>query len=85
MKSLNSFLAGLLAGAVIGGALALLYAPASGRETREHLRKKLEDLEKEFETLKGSAAGKTEKIRKDIAGKLADLKREIDEMAGSVS
>ena len=31
---------GLLAGAVIGGAIALLYAPKSGKETRQLIRDK---------------------------------------------
>jgi gas vesicle protein len=31
---------GLLAGAVIGGVIALLYAPQSGKETRQMIREK---------------------------------------------
>ncbi len=51
MKPVNSFITGLLAGAVIGGVIALLYAPKSGKETREQLKQKLEDLQKEIENL----------------------------------
>jgi len=36
-KTLVGFGIGLLAGAAIGGAIALLYAPRSGRETRASL------------------------------------------------
>lgn len=36
----SSFLTGLLVGAVVGGAVALLYSPKSGRENRAYLRKK---------------------------------------------
>ena len=39
MKSGNSFLTGLLTGAAIGGIIALLYAPKSGKETREQTKK----------------------------------------------
>lgn len=37
----TSFGIGALAGAVVGGAIALLYAPKSGRETREYLMAKM--------------------------------------------
>jgi len=84
MKPAGSFITGLLAGAAIGGILALLYAPKSGKETREQLRQKLEDLEKEFETLKGKAAQKSENIKQDIADRLADLQREIEHLSGSL-
>jgi gas vesicle protein len=38
-----SFGIGLLCGAVIGCAIALLYAPQSGSQTREYIGKKVED------------------------------------------
>jgi gas vesicle protein len=44
----SSFIAGLLTGALIGGVIALLSAPRSGKETREILKGKLEEYEKEF-------------------------------------
>jgi gas vesicle protein len=84
MKNTGSFLTGLLAGAVIGGALALLYAPKSGKETREQIRQKLTDLEKEFETLKGQASRKSDNIRKNIADRLAELQREIETLSKSI-
>ncbi|OFY65211.1 MAG: hypothetical protein A2V64_06170 [Bacteroidetes bacterium RBG_13_43_22] len=84
MKSAGSFIAGLLTGAVIGGAVALLYAPKSGKETREQIKQKLEDLEKEFETLKGNASQKADHIRKNMAERLAELKKEIDNLSKAV-
>jgi gas vesicle protein len=85
MKPVNTFLAGLIAGAAIGGIVALLYAPGSGKETREQLKQKLADLEKEFDALRGTAAEKSDKVRKDLAEKLAAIKREIDSLTGVVS
>ncbi len=38
--NVTGFGIGLLAGAVIGGVIALLYAPKSGKETREMLKSK---------------------------------------------
>ena len=84
MKSAGSFIAGLLTGAVIGGAVALLYAPKSGKETREQIKQKLEDLEKEFETLKGNASQKADHLRKNMAERLAELKKEIDNLSKAV-
>ena len=84
MKPVSSFITGLLAGAAIGGVIALLYSPKSGKENREMLKQKLEDLEKEFENLKGKAAEKTGQIRKDLAERLAELQREIESLSKSV-
>jgi len=38
MKSGTSFITGLLAGVAVGGVIALLYAPQSGKETREKIK-----------------------------------------------
>jgi gas vesicle protein len=81
MKPAGSFITGLLAGAAIGGIIALLYAPQSGKETRDQLKQKLNDLEKEFETLKEKASRKTGSMRKDLADKLADLQKDIDDLS----
>jgi gas vesicle protein len=84
MKSGNSFLTGLLAGAAIGGIVALLYAPKSGKETREQIKKKFEELEKELGTLKTQASQKTGKIKDDLAKKLADLQQEIENLSKAI-
>ncbi len=39
-RGAESFLAGFLIGGMIGAGLALLFAPASGKETREFIRTK---------------------------------------------
>ena len=41
-----SFGIGMLTGLVIGGALALLYAPQSGRDTRHAIKEKAVEVEK---------------------------------------
>lgn len=84
MKPLNSFLTGLLAGAAVGGIIALLYAPQSGKETREKIRRKFEELELELETLKGRASQKTDQVRDDFAAKLAELQNEIEKLSKEV-
>jgi gas vesicle protein len=84
MKSSRSFITGLLAGAAIGGVLALLYAPKSGKETREQIKKKFEDLEKELEGLKGKASQKSSQVKDDIAARIAELQREIENLSREV-
>ncbi len=84
MKSGRSFLSGLLAGAVIGGILALLYAPKAGKETREDIRAKFADLEKELEELRSKAGQKAGKIRDSMAEKLAELQKEIENLSKSL-
>lgn len=84
MKSGNSFLTGLLAGAAIGGIIALLYAPKSGKETRDQIKKKFSELEKELDNIKGKAGQKTGKLKQDLAQKIADLQKEIENLSKSV-
>ena len=80
----GSFFAGLLTGAAIGGILALLYAPRSGKETREQLRQKLGEFEKEVEDLKARAGRKAGQVKEDIASRLADLQKEIENIANAI-
>ena len=58
---------GLLAGAVIGGVIALLYAPKSGKETREMLKSKAmetRDGALEFaDQVRDSATEKADKVK----------------------
>jgi gas vesicle protein len=41
----GSFGIGILAGSVVGGAVALLFAPKSGKETRAFFKEKAGDIE----------------------------------------
>lgn len=84
MKPINSFLTGLLAGAALGGVIALLYAPQSGKETREQVKKKFQDLEDELENLKTKAQDKGQQVKDDIAIKLAKLQSEIDQLSKEI-
>jgi len=45
---------GLLAGAVIGGVIALLFAPQSGKETRQMIKEKVGDV---VDTVKDKTTG----------------------------
>ena len=57
--SSTGFFTGLLVGAVIGGAVALLYAPQSGPETRKLVKEKALDV-------KDKAAKAVGKIKESV-------------------
>jgi len=71
----NSFLAFLLGG-ITGAALALLYAPRSGRETREMLGDKLREGAERGRDLKDQAKEKGRAIM-DEAGEYVERGREV--------
>jgi len=47
MRKLGNFLAGLVAGAIVGGVAALLLAPYSGEKTRNEIQTRVELLVEE--------------------------------------
>ena len=67
MMRLIKFLAGLIVGIALGGAIAMLLAPQSGSETRELLRSRVEIILEE-----GRQAA--EKSRIDAQARLDELK-----------
>jgi gas vesicle protein len=56
----GGILLAFLAGGLVGAGLAILYAPASGRETRERITGVAEDLKKKTEQLTGDVKQKVE-------------------------
>ena len=70
--------AGLIIGGVIGAAVALLYAPKSGKETREELLAQLDDVKTRIDEatreFRESAMAKIAETRNDI-GKAVDAGR----------
>jgi gas vesicle protein len=63
MRQLVSFLAGALAGALIGGVTALLLAPMSGEELRAQGRQRFTEL--------------SDDVREAYAAKVAQLEAEV--------
>jgi gas vesicle protein len=59
----GGFAAGLAVGALLGAAVALMFAPASGQITRRRIRRKLEDA-KEYAA--GELEDLSERARKEI-------------------
>lgn len=65
-----------LAGGLIGAGLALLYAPAAGRETRQKIEDLAEDVKKRSETWGGDLRKKAEGWSSDLRGKVSTFLEE---------
>lgn len=63
MRKVLSFLAGVLAGAVIGGAAVLLFTPYPGAEIRERLQARFESL---IEEGKQAAAARRAELKAQL-------------------
>ena len=82
MKNSGLFLGGLITGATLGAALALLFAPQSGVETRDQLKDKMDDLEKELLELRSKLAEKGGELKGDLKKKMNDIEKSIEKLLG---
>ena len=73
---------GILIGGLIGAVLGVLYAPKSGKETREEIRHSAEELLEKAKTQYEEAARKIEQLagreKALYAGKKEKLKKALD-------
>jgi gas vesicle protein len=77
----GDFLLGMLVGATVGAALAILYAPATGSETREYVLNAADDARHKASDLAASTVDRAQ----GIAGKAQDLASSVKDTAGSVA
>ena len=63
-KTSAGFGTGLLIGAVIGGAIALLYAPKSGKETRQLIKDKTTEV---VDTVKEETSGVIDTVKETVS------------------
>lgn len=64
---------GLLAGAVIGGVIALIYAPQSGEETRQQIKEKTSEV---TGAIKAKASDIVDAVKEKTSGAINALKTE---------
>jgi gas vesicle protein len=67
MMRIINFLFGFVIGVILGGAIAVLFAPQSGRDTQEYLRARFQEIADE-----ARLAAETTRTEAEI--RLADLK-----------
>ena len=95
MNKSSNFLAGLLTGALAGTVLALLYAPDTGKNTRDKLSYRLgeylddlneliDQLKEEKEILVSEAKEKGDKVVLDAKNRAETLISEAEELLHSI-
>jgi gas vesicle protein len=70
-ENLTAFGIGLVAGLVIGGAVALLYAPKTGKETRELIKGKATEV---VDEVKEKTSGVIDAVKEKTSGAVKALK-----------
>lgn len=73
--SIGAFGIGLVAGALVGLALGVLYAPHKGSVTRELIKEKAEDVKEQAEEIIERAKEKAEDIVAKAREKVGELKK----------
>jgi gas vesicle protein len=85
-QSFLSFLIGLIIGGLVGAAVALLYAPQSGEETRAAIKEKsieLRDQATEQATyLRDQAQQRIETLQTQAQQQLSSLQSQMDDLQG---
>ncbi len=80
MKNAGYFIGGLLAGAAIGAALALLYAPQKGEDTRRQIKEKIQELEGELVKMREKLKEKGGELKDDIKRKIQEIEARIEQL-----
>jgi gas vesicle protein len=73
----NNGLLGFIAGAAVGAALGVLFAPRSGKETRERIRTKVDDAKSDLDALIERAQDEWAKAKGKAMGTATMTKDEV--------
>jgi gas vesicle protein len=73
----NGFFKGFLLGGAIGAVIALLYAPKSGKEMREDLKRKTEELLEEPDKGMAGAKRKTHQTKRSVRQRTGKAKKAV--------
>ena len=80
MKSSGNFFSGLLLGAAVGAAIALLYAPEKGDVTRKGIKKKMKELEKELDSLTSNLKEKGGEMKEDVKKRIKEVEDRLSDL-----
>jgi gas vesicle protein len=87
-NQLEGFTKGILLGGVIGAVIGILYAPQSGRKTREDIDRKAEEFltkaKKEYEAAMKKSGKAYESAVKELKYMESDAKEKVGEMEEKV-
>jgi gas vesicle protein len=75
MDKRGDFIAGILIGGLIGAAIGILYAPKSGKETREDIAKKADELLAKAKEEYEYAAEKSRKAYEETVRRLKSMEK----------
>lgn len=80
----SSRLGWFIVGAALGAGLALLFAPASGRETRERLSRGALRLKEQAEDMLEDVGEEVERVAEDVEERVDELKTRVSGTARAV-
>ncbi len=80
----SEFFKGFLFGGIAGAVIALLYAPKSGKEVREDIRKISADLTDDAQVTLKSAQQKAETLFEETKKQLEELRKEAESALGDM-
>lgn len=80
MKNTGLFLGGLILGAAAGAALALLYAPQTGEDTRRQIKVKIDELEEELDKMREKIKDKGTEMKEDARKRMQELEARIEKL-----
>ena len=83
-NQIEGFIKGIILGGVIGAAIGILYAPQSGRKTREDINRKAEELlaksKEEYEAALKKGSKAYESVVKQLKNLESSAKDKVGEM-----
>lgn len=92
-KEHSSFIGGAILGGLIGAAVGMLLAPASGKETREKIKSRSQELitegEEKLEEVKSEVESKAgevmEKVQDEVTGKAEEVMERVQEAVNEMT